>query len=266
MIRRALIVDDEPLARERLIELVRAFAPGVELLEAGNGNVAVESIAGHAPDVVFLDVQMPGRDGFEVIRTVGANRMPLTVFVTAFDQHAIRAFDVAAVDYLLKPFDDDRFREAWKRAEAKHAMQQVIAESRRLAELLGHMESTSTGGPPESPAQRRYADRLVVKKDERTALVKLADVQWIESKGNYVMLHTPRADHVLRETLASLESRLDPERFVRIHRRTIIAIDAIKEVQPWFGGDQIMILHDGRQLRVSRTFRQSLALRLAGDC
>lgn len=264
MIQRVLIVDDEPLARERLVELVRAFAPNVELVEAGNGNVAVESITARTPDVVFLDVQMPGRDGFEVIRTVGADRMPLTVFVTAFDQHAMRAFDVAAVDYLLKPFDDDRFREAWKRAETRHAMQRVVVESRRLAELLGHMESAANGVAPESAPQRRYADRLVVKKDERTALVKLADVQWIESKGNYVVLHTPHADHVLRETLASLESRLDPERFVRIHRRTIIAIDAIKEVQPWFGGDQVMILQDGRQLRVSRTFRQSLALRLAG--
>ena len=144
-------------------------------------------------------------------------------------------------------------------------MQEVVAESRRLAALLGAMESAGTPDAAAVPAGKRFADRVVVKKDERTMLVKLADVRWIQWKGNYVVLHAERGDHVLRETLASLESRLDPKLFVRIHRRTIIAIDAIKEVQPWFGGDQVMILNDGRQLRVSRTFRQRVALRLAGE-
>jgi two-component system LytT family response regulator len=265
MIRRVLIVDDEPLARERVAELLRVVSPLADIFEAGNGDAAVDMIAARAPEIVLLDVQMPGRDGFEVVRTIGAERMPLTIFVTAFDQHAMRAFDVAAVDYLLKPFDDDRFRAAWERAAARHAMQEVVAESRHLAALLGAMESPDVPDAGATRAEKRFADRVVVKKDERTTLVKLADVRWIESKGNYVVLHTERAEHVLRETLASLESRLDPKLFVRIHRRTIVAIDAIKEVQPWFGGDQVMILHDARQLRVSRTFRQRVTLRLAGE-
>ena len=150
----------------------------------GNGDAAVEAIAARAPEIVLLDVQMPGRDGFEVVRTVGADRMPLTIFVTAFDQHAMQAFDVAAVDYLLKPFDDDRFRAAWERAATRHAMQEVVAESRRLAALLGAMESAGTPDAAAVPAEKRFADRVVVKKDERTMLVKLADVRWIESKGN----------------------------------------------------------------------------------
>jgi two-component system, LytTR family, response regulator len=265
VIHRVLIVDDEPLARERLAELVRLTAPGAAITEAGNGDAAVEILLDRATDVVLLDVQMPGRDGFEVIRSIGTERMPLTIFVTAYDQHAMRAFDVSAVDYLLKPFDDERFRAAWHRAEARYTMQEVVSESRRLATLIGHVDSSVKGKAPAEPPQKRYADRIVVKKDERTSLVKLADVQWIESKGNYVILHTGRADHVVRETLASLESRLDPEKFVRIHRRIIVAIDAIKEVQPWFGGDQVMILRDLRQLRVSRTFRQRLVARLSGQ-
>lgn len=268
MVRNVLIVDDEPLARERIAELVRAVAPEARIFEAGNGGAAVEAISAHSPDIVLLDVQMPGHDGFEVVKLIGAEQMPLTIFVTAFDQHAMRAFDVAAVDYLLKPFDDDRFRAAWTRAAARHTMQQVVAESRHLAALLGALDGGGAPGASDAGTDRvarRFADRVVVKKDDRTTLVKLADVRWIESKGNYVVLHTERADHVLRETFASLESRLDPDLFVRIHRRTIVAIDAIKEVQPWFGGDQVMILHDGRQLRVSRTFRERVTQRLAGE-
>jgi two-component system LytT family response regulator len=149
--------------------------------------------------------------------------------------------------------------------DAAQVMQEVLAESRHLVALLARMESLMTDGATPSGRLKGFANRVVVKKDERTTLVKIADVQWVESKGNYVVLHTSCAEHVLRETLGSLESRLDPRSFVRIHRCTIVAIDAIREVQPWFWGDQVMILRDGRQLRVSRTFRERVKLRLAGE-
>ena len=274
MIPRVLVVDDEPLARERLVTLVRARAPDAEVREAPNGEAAVEMIRAWAPSVVFLDVAMPGLGGFEVLEVIGTDQMPPTVFVTAYDQHAIRAFDVAAVDYLLKPFDEERFVAAWKRASKAHTLRAVAQVSDRLARLLAHLGGgiasggggagvgEPTGAPDGSP--RRWADRVVVKKDQRTILVKLADVQWVESSGNYVVLHAGRDLHEVRETLTSLESRLDPERFVRIHRRMIVAVDAMKELQPWFGGDQVMIMRDGTQLRVSRGYRERVAQRLAG--
>jgi two-component system LytT family response regulator len=280
MVPRVLIVDDEPLARERLATLVALVAPGAELRESGNGEEAVEAIGAWAPTMVFLDVQMPGLTGFEVVETVGTDKMPPTVFVTAYDQHAIRAFDVAAVDYLLKPFDEERFRAAWKRAAQADKLRTVARESGRLAELLmqvatgegreargGSLEAGDSRPPferGEARGERRWADRVVVKKNQRTILIKLADVQWIESAGNYVSLHVGRDTHEVRETLTSLESRLDPARFVRIHRRMIVAVDAMRELQPWFGGDQVMIMKDSTQLRVSRSYREQVAKRLAG--
>ncbi|MES2179935.1 MAG: LytTR family DNA-binding domain-containing protein [Gemmatimonadota bacterium] len=267
MIHRVLLVDDEPLARERLSGMVRAYQPDADVREVGNGDQAVEMIRDWAPELVFLDVQMPGRDGFEVVAAIGAEQMPPTVFVTAFDRHAIRAFEVAAVDYLLKPFDEARFRAAWHRGATQKGLRTLMAESTRLAALF-----TEAGGTPSRQAartappdtNRRWADRVVVKKDQRTTIVSLATVQFIESSGNYAVLHAGSEQHVVRETLSSLESRLDPERFVRIHRRVIVAIDAIRELQPWFGGDQVLILRDGRQLRVSRSQREHVARRLAG--
>ncbi|HVZ50146.1 MAG TPA: LytTR family DNA-binding domain-containing protein [Gemmatimonadaceae bacterium] len=272
MVPRVLIVDDEPLARERLAGLVRAVEPAAEIREAANGDDAVDAIAAWAPSVVFLDVQMPGRDGFGVVDAVGTDRMPPVVFVTAYDQHAIRAFDVSALDYLLKPFDEARFRAAWKRATRAHTLRTLAVESGRLARLLTHLDGpppgTAAAPPPDAGAAgapvRRWADRVVVRKNQRTILVRLADVQWIESSGNYVALHARRETHEVRETLTSLESRLDPSQFVRIHRRVIVAVDAMKELQPWFGGDQVMILKDGTQLRVSRSYRERVAKRLAG--
>jgi two-component system LytT family response regulator len=265
MIRRVLVVDDEPLAREHLTELVRAVAPRVEVREAGDGEAALDSIHAFAPDVVFLDVQMPACDGFEVIAAIGVERMPLTVFVTAFDRHAIHAFAVSAVDYLLKPFDAERFREAWVRTETRHALNGVLAESQRLASLLASIATAGRAMTPFAvPPARAFVDRLIVTHKQRTFIVKLADVEWIEAAGNYVLLHTSSAEHKVRERLSALEERLDPDRFVRIHRRVVVSLDAIRELQPWFGGDQVLILRNGRQLRVSRTFRRRVARRLAG--
>ena len=267
-IRRVLVVDDEPRARERVAALVRDCAPAAEIREAHDGDEAVEQIAGWHPDAVFLDVQMPGLGGFDVVAAIGPVKMPPTVFVTAFDAHAIRAFDVAALDYLLKPFDAKRFRAAWDRVAAAASTRTVVAESRKLAAALAALTGEQSASPGEAGARadaphRPYADRVVVKRGERIYFVKLAGVQWIESNGNYVTLHAGTEAHIIRETLTSLEARLDPRQFVRIHRRVIVSLDAMRELQPWFGGDQVMILKDGRQLRVSRTYREHLASAIA---
>ncbi len=261
MIERVLIVDDEPLARERVAGLVRQVAPGVEIREAGDGDSAVRLIEAWRPEAVILDVQMPGRSGFDVIEAIGPERMPPTVFATAHDDHAVRAFEVAAVDYLLKPFDDERFQAAWRRLTGVLATGALVAEARRLSVLVeaADLPTGRARGP------RKFADRVAIKKEGRTIMLSLADVFLVESSGNYVALHTRGEKHILRESLSSLESRLDPSRFVRIHRRFIVDLNAMKEIQPWFGGDQIMVLKDGSKLRVSRGHRETLARRIAGE-
>ena len=264
MTRRVLIADDEPLARERVALLLAALAPGVDVREVGNGGDAVDSILAWAPDAVFLDVQMPECDGFEVVSAVGPERMPATVFVTAFDQHAMRAFDVAAVDYLLKPFDDARFAAAWSRLVERRALRTIRDESQRLATMLAALDGGSRVEPAGSAVRTRWIERLVIKKDQRTYMLPVSAVQWAESSGNYVILHAGAERHELRETLTALESRLDPARFVRVHRRLIVAVDSIRELQPWFGGDQVLILKDGSKLRVSRSYREHVAERLQG--
>lgn len=267
MIQRVLIVDDEPLARERLADLILLTAPDATLRDVGNGDDAVEVIGAWAPDVVVLDIQMPGRTGIEVVQTVGAEHMPLTIFVTAHDEHAVRAFELAAVDYLLKPYDDQRFTAAWRRVVERQAAGMVVEHARLLGALANGGAAAFAGGAARSnaPPAQRWIDRIVVKHDQRTIVVMLKDVQWIESDGNYVVLHAGKERYQVRETLSSLESRLDPQRFVRIHRQTIVDLQALKEMQPWFGGDQVMILKDGTRLRVSRNLRASVTRRLAGD-
>ena len=195
-----------------------------------NGAAAIECIQGCGPDIVLLDIQMPAGTGFEVVDAVGVEQMPPTVFITAHDEFAIRAFDVAAVDYLLKPFDDDRFAAAWQRVSARHGTGELVAQARVMSHLLSSAGSavTRATNPGNSPA---FTDRLVVKQDQRTIVVMLSDVQWMESDANYVVLHAGRDRYQVRETLSSLESRLDPRRFMRIHRRFIVEIRAMKELQ-----------------------------------
>lgn len=266
---RVLIADDEPLARERLALLVKRAQPDAEVSEATSGADALVLLKAFTPDVLFLDVQMPLLDGFEVLQALDPSRWPPTVFVTAFDEYALRAFEVSAVDYLLKPFDDDRFTATWERVRERRTMKAVAQETERFAHLLlqlrngaaatANVEARADGG-----VQRKWTDRVLIKRDGRSFMVRLADVQWIESSGNYVVLHSGRDKHQLRETLTNIEGRLDPDHFVRIHRRIIVAVDAMRELQPWFGGDQIMILKDGTKLRVSRNFREHVASRLSG--
>jgi two-component system LytT family response regulator len=248
---RVLIVDDEPLARERLRTLLEE-EPAFELVgEAADGTTGAESILALQPDLVFLDVQMPGADGFDVIDAVGADKMPFVVFVTAYDRYALRAFDVHALDYLLKPFDRERFREALGRAQAQIERNTGGDIERRLAAIVQDLK----------PARAR-TDRFVVKSGGRIFFVRTAEIDWIEAAGNYVKLHLGEDSHLFRETMNNMEARLDGHRFVRIHRSRIVNTDRIKELQPWFNGEYVVVLQNGARLTLSRGYREKLQERL----
>ena len=242
---RVLIVDDEPLARDRIRELL-ARETGVAVVgEARNGAEAAILAAEHDPDLVFLDVQMPEVDGFGFLELLGVEQAPVTVFVTAYDQYALRAFEVHALDYLLKPFDRERFQRSLQRARVAVEGRDRSDSNRRLAALLAEMVP-----------ERCYAERLVVKANDRTVLLRVSEVDWIEAAANYLRLHRGREVHLLRETMSSIEARLDPSRFVRIHRSTIVNLDRIAHLESWFHGDYCVKLIDGTSLTLSRTYRE----------
>jgi two-component system LytT family response regulator len=257
---RVVTVDDEPLARD-CIRLALAREPGWTIVaECPGGRAAAEAIEREVPDLVFLDVQMPGMDGFNVIEQVGPERMPATIFVTAFEEHALRAFQVHALDYLLKPFGDERFRQA-----LEHARRRIHTERRgelgeRLEALLRevHGGGRPTAMPSPAPSSTPFATWLTVSAQNRTQFVPVAEVDWLEADGKYVRLHAGNRTHLIRGTLAATAERLDPAHFVRIHRSTVVNVARIREVQPWMGGDHLAILRDGTKLRVSRTCRGAL--------
>jgi two-component system LytT family response regulator len=255
---RVLIVDDEPLGRD-CVRLALAREDEVTLVgECENGEEAIRAIEAQHPDLVFLDIQMPGLDGFDVIERLGPERMPLIVFVTAYDAHALRAFGVHAFDYLLKPFDDERFREAIARARAQLETAEAGDFGRRLRTLLADVRAGGPEAEPEvAPATGRIV-RFAVKEDERLFFVRAVDVDYFEAAGNYVRLHVKDRHYEIRATLRTLVSQLDPVRFVRVHKSSIVNIDRVREVQPWFGGDYVAILHSGAQVRVSRTYAKAL--------
>ena len=242
---RTLIVDDEPLARERLRTLLRD-EPDIELIgECADGKEAVSAIQGKNPELLFLDVQMPEMDGFAVLEAVGPERVPAVVFVTAYDRYALRAFDVHALDYLLKPFDRERFQKALERARAQ------VGERGKLGDrLLAFLKDIKE--EPKRP------ERFVIKSAGRVFFLRADEIDWVEAAGNYVQLHVGSATHLMRETMGGLETRLDPEKFVRIHRSAIVQVDRIKEMQPAFHGDYIVILQDGTRLNLSRSYREKL--------
>ncbi|MBV9879258.1 MAG: response regulator transcription factor [Gemmatirosa sp.] len=256
---RVLVVDDEPLARD-CVRLALRDAAGVEVVgECADGAAAVDAIRVHRPDVVFLDVQMPGLDGFGVVDAVGVDRMPSVVFVTAFDAHAIRAFEVHALDYVLKPFENDRLLAALRRAREDRRTRRDGALGRRLARLLRGLQTE--GGDVAAP-RREPVRRFAVRHDGRIRFVAVDEVDWVEADGNYAVLHAGAQRHRVRFTIQALARELDPTRFFQIHRSTIVNLDRVKEVQPWFGGDYVAILTTGEKLRVSRT-RAPLLLRTA---
>ena len=244
---RALVVDDEALARKALLRLLKN-EPDISVAgQCGDGEAAVEAIQRLHPDLVFLDVQMPEMDGFRVVEAVGPEQMPVTIFVTAFDRYALRAFDANAVDYLLKPFAPERLARALHRARDRCSGRQDRAAAQRLFSLL---ERTGF--------QSDYVQRLTVSVRGRIRFVPVADIDWIEAEGNYARLHAGRRIYDLRETLQALMEKLDPRDFVRIHRSTIVNIHRVREVQPWFQGSHVVVLESGEELRMSRYQREAV--------
>lgn len=255
---KTIIVDDEPLARRNLRVLLERD-PQIEILEeCRNGREAIKAINTLAPDLIFLDIQMPEMDGFDVLAQVGPEHIQAIIFVTAFDQYALKAFDVHALDYLLKPFDDERFARALERAKSQIAAREINQLSERLLALLEERETARKG----SKHEERYLTRLMIKSSSRMMLLKVDEIDFIEADGNYAKLHTGRKTHLLREKMNDLEGRLDPAKFVRIHRSIIVNLERIKEMHPHFNGDYVVVLEDGRQLRLSRTRREQLEARL----
>jgi len=244
---RALVVDDEPLARQRLCRLLQE-EPDVEIVgECADGGDAVATIRARRPDLVFLDVQMPVLDGFGVLEALGGDTLPAVIFVTAYDRYALRAFEYNALDYLLKPFDRERFRKALERARLHLGPDR---EGDRAEQLLGAVEEFKSEG--------KALERLVIKSSGRVFFLRVEEIDWIEAAGNYVRLHVGKEAHLLRDTMSSLEGRLDSKRFLRIHRSTMVNIERIQELQPLFHGDYVVILRDGTQLNLSRGYRQRL--------
>jgi two-component system LytT family response regulator len=244
---RTLIVDDEPLGRERVRGLL-AEDPEIEIIgECKDGREAVAAIETQRPALLFLDVQMPEMDGFEVLEATAGEEMPVVIFVTAYDRYAVKAFEVHALDYLLKSFDRERFASALRRAKDEIRRGRESGIGARVAGLLEEIQS-----------RQKRLTRLVIKSAGRIFFLRVEEIDWIEGADNYVQLHAGKEKHLLRETLQSLEGRLDPERFLRIHRSTIVNIDRIQELQSLFHGDYAVRLRDGTELTLSRGYREKL--------
>lgn len=255
-----LIVDDEPLARQRLLDLLSDHADVDVVGEIETGRAAVEAIQETNPDVVFLDVQMPGLTGPEVVQAVGPQHMPVTVFVTAYDQYAIKAFDLAAVDYLLKPFDDDRFDQALLRVRRVLELRQLDSARKRLISLLQSDATEQEAGTGSESVP--YLERIAVEMRGQVRVVPVDDVEYFTASGPYVELHVGEQLYIIRERMQTLEDRLDPKRFVRIHRSAIVRIDLIDTILHSDGGDYAVRLKNGKRLKVSRGRRALLGERL----
>jgi two-component system LytT family response regulator len=246
---RVIVADDEPIGRHRLVRLLQA-EPDTDVVAAcADGEEAVEAIRAHAPDIVLLDIQMPNLDGFEVVAALGDAHQPVVIFVTAHDQYALRAFEVHAYDYLLKPVDQDRLREAIARAVSSGGRSAQPSPTRRILGLLEELNARE---------RARGRDRLVVRSPERAFFLRTETIDYIEAAGKFVHLHVGRTVHALRESMAELEQELDPSRFLRISRSVIVNLDRIQEIQPWFQGDYVLILSDGTKLTSTRGYRDNM--------
>jgi len=244
---RTLIVDDEPLGRERIRTLL-ADDPEIEVVgECSDGRQAVAAIERSNPDLVYLDVQMPEMDGFAVLDRIAGERMPAIIFVTAYDRYAVQAFEVHALDYLLKSFDRERFQAALQRAkdQLRHSRDGLWTE--RLTGLLQDLD-----------ARQKRLTRLIIRSAGRIFFVRVEEIDWLEAADNYVRIHVNRESHLIRDTLQSLEGRLDPSKFLRIHRSTVVNFDRIKELQPLFHGDYVVRLQDGTELTLTRNYKEKL--------
>ena len=244
---RTLVVDDEPLAREWVRNGLQD-EPDVEVIgECGDGFEAVRAIAAEKPDLVLLDVQMPGLDGFGVLASVDPDKLPAVVFVTAFDRYALKAFEAHAVDYLMKPFSGERLHQAVERARAAIDRSASKDLKTQLRALLDDIER-----------ERQYPEWLLIKKEDRSVFLRVEDIDWIESARNNVRLHVGKDVYIYHETTSGIEARLDPKHFFRIHRSTIVHIERIRDMHPWFNGDYAVTLKDGTRLTLSSTYRERL--------
>ena len=248
---KTLIVDDEAIARERVRRFLTAEADIEILGECRDGREAVAAIKRLQPDLVFLDIQMPQMDGFATLAALDAAELPAIVFVTAYDQYAIQAFAVHALDYLLKPFNQERFSQSLNHVRQHLARRGDQHPGRNVDTRLLSLLEELKAGP-------KYAERIVIKTTGRVYFLKTSEIDWIEACGNYVNLHAGSETHLLRETLSHLERRLDPKIFLRIHRSRLVNLDCIKELTPLFNGDYTVLLHDGTELTLSRTYRDRL--------
>jgi two-component system LytT family response regulator len=263
---RVLLVDDEPLVRRGLRAFLDAEPGMVVVGEARDGNEAVDRIRSLRPDIVFLDVQMPERDGFGVLAALSPEERPAMVFVTAYDAYAVRAFDVHAVDYLVKPFDEERLRTAVARVRARHAAARgagagaggVDAASAAAVDALLRALRATPG------ADGQYLERILVKERDRTVVVPVEDVNWFEAEDNYVRLHTRAGTPLVRETIKALDAALDPRRFARVHRSAIVRLAQVRALEPLFHGDVAVVLRDGTRLTLGRTYRAEFEARLRG--
>lgn len=241
---RVLISDDEFHARQRILQLLESETDFQVVAECANGMETVDAIREYDPDVLFLDIQMPELDGFGVVETIGPSDMPSTIFTTAFNQHAIQAFEVNALDYLLKPIDPERMAKSLERVRSWH---QTIHQSDIKMQLEGLLSAVRH--------QDEYLIRILVKQDDHHIIVKVQDIQWVEAEGNYARLHVEDTSHMLRASMASLIAKLDPRVFRRIHRSSIVNLDFVLEIHPWFSGEDILVMKDGTRLTLSRSYR-----------
>lgn len=244
---RTIIADDMPLARSRIRRFLKTDSEIEVMCECSCGGEAIEAINNLKPDLVFLDVEMPEITGFEVLQAIKSDPMPVVIFVTAYDQFTLRAFDFHALDYLLKPFDEARLKRALERA--KRELKQT-----RQTDINQQLESVLKNGKTEP----KFLKRIAIKSGERTVFLPADDIDWVSTAGNYLELHVGKQTHLIRERMCELESKLDPTKFVRIHRLSLINIERVRELQPLFNGDYVVILHNGRQLILSRTYREKL--------
>lgn len=249
---RTIIVDDVDLARER----IRILLDDTEfeiVAECANGREAIKAISSLNPDLVFLDIQMPKIGGFEVVETIGVEEMPAVIFVTAYDEFALRAFEINAVDYLLKPFDEERLKRAVARARREIGRELPAGDmEEKLRRLLKEVRP-----------EQKYLKRLAVRSARHTILVLTEEIDWINSAGHYLELHAGDEKHLIREQLSRLEAKLDPEKFVRIHRSIIVNLDSIKALHPLFNGDHVVVLKNGQKINSSRTYHEKLITLLA---
>lgn len=245
---RVMIVDDEPLARERIRTLLSKDKDIEIIAEAGDGKSALKRIHSEKPDLLFLDIQMPIMSGFEVVEALPESERPAIIFVTAYDQYAISAFEIHALDYLLKPFDSERFQSALIRAKQQLEKGNLQKLHKNITKLLEQLPQTA----------QTVSDRLMLKESGRIQFLTISDIDWIEANGNYVKIHVGKESHLFRATMKEMEERLDTNSFKRIHRTCIVNADKIKELKNWFDGEYIAVLKSGKELPVSRRFRKNL--------